>query len=55
MTFDNHSLERLKALGRKLPKKISISQPNESKNQKDRKNIKLHQVEVEDNPEQLFR
>ena len=49
MTFDSHSLERLKELGRKLPKEISKPQSNELKNQK------LHPVETETNPEQLFR
>jgi len=54
MTFDNHSLERLKELGRKLPKQISKPQSNELKNQKTNKQ-KLHPVEIETNPEQLFR
>tara|TARA_Y100001968_G_C18775434_1_gene444145 strand:+ start:102 stop:467 length:366 start_codon:yes stop_codon:yes gene_type:complete len=55
MTFDSHSIERLKELGRKLPKAISKSQPNETKNSKGTKKIKLHPVEIETNPEQLFR
>ena len=55
MTFDSHSLERLKELGRKLPKEISKSQPNESKDSKEAKKPNLHPVEVETNPEQLFR
>ena len=55
MTFDSHSLERLKELGRKLPKEISISQSNKSNKQIDTKKQKLHPVEVETNPEQLFR
>ena len=55
MTFDNHSLERLKELGRKLPKEISKSQPNESRNPKEKIKPKLHPVEIETNPEQLFR
>ncbi len=55
MTFDSHSLERLKELGRKLPKEISKSAQNESINQNDTKKQKLHPVEVETNPEQLFR
>jgi len=49
MTFDSHSLERLKELGRRLPKELSKPQSNELKNQK------LHPVETETNPEQLFR
>ena len=55
MTFDNHNLERLKELGRKLPKEISTSQPNESIIPKNRKKHQLHPVEVETNPEKLFR
>ena len=55
MTFDSHSLERLKELGRKLPKEISKPQSNELKNLKETKNQKLHPVETETNPEQLFR
>jgi len=55
MTFDSHSLERLKELGRKLPKEISKPQSNELKNQKETKKQKLHPVETETNPQQLFR
>ena len=55
MTFDSHSLDRLKELGRKLPKEISESHQNESINPKEAKKQKLHPVEVETNPEQLFR
>ncbi len=55
MTFDSHSLERLKKLGRKLPREISKPQPIESKNSKETKQKRLHPVESETNPEQLFR
>ena len=55
MTFDSHSLERLKELGRKLPKEISKPLSNEIKNQKETKKQNLHPVEIETNPEQLFR
>ena len=55
MTFDSHSLERLKELGRKLPKEISKPHSNELKNQKEIKKQNLHPVEIETNPEQLFR
>ncbi len=55
MTFDSHSLERLKELGRKLPKEISQPQSIESNNSKETKEHKLHPVEIETNPEQLFR
>tara|TARA_Y100001968_G_C18821170_1_gene464694 strand:+ start:48 stop:410 length:363 start_codon:yes stop_codon:yes gene_type:complete len=55
MTFDSHSLERLKKLGRKLPKEISKPQSNEILNQNKSKKQNLHPVEIETNPEQLFR
>ena len=55
MTFDSHSLERLKELGRKLPKEISKSHSNNLKTQKNTKKQNLHSVEIETNPEQLFR
>ena len=55
MSFDSHSLERLKELGRKLPKEILKSEPNDSTNKKEKKRLKLHPVEVETNPEKLFR
>lgn len=55
MTFDSHSLERLKELGRKLPKEISKPQSNELKYQKETKKQNLHPAEIETNPEQLFR
>ena len=55
MTFDSHSIDRLKELGRKLPKEISKSQTDELRNLKKTENQKRHPVEVETNPEQLFR
>tara|TARA_Y100001968_G_scaffold165750_1_gene151822 strand:- start:56 stop:421 length:366 start_codon:yes stop_codon:yes gene_type:complete len=55
MTFDSHSLERLKDLGRKLPKEISKPQSPEIKCQKEANKKSLHPVEIETNPEQLFR
>ncbi len=55
MTFDSHSLERLKELGRKLPKEISKPQSNKLTNQKETNKQKLHPVETETNPEKLFR
>ena len=54
MTFDSHSLERLKELGRKLPKEISKPQSSELNNLKEIKSQKLHPVEIETNPEKLF-
>ena len=55
MTFDSHSLDRLKNLGRKLPKEISKPQSNELNIQKETNKQNLHPVEIETNPEQLFR
>ena len=55
MSFDNHSLERLKELGQKLPSEIAPSQQIESKKGKETKKQNLHPVEIETNPEQLFR
>ena len=55
MTFDSHSLESLKELGRKLPTELSKPQSNKLKNQKEEKDQKLHSVETETNPEKLFR
>ena len=55
MTFDSHSLQRLKELGRKLPKEISKPQSSELKITKETKKQNLHPVEIETNPEQLFR
>ena len=55
MTFDSHSIERLKELGRKLPQELSKPKSNKLKDLKEVKNNKLHSVETETNPEQLFR
>tara|TARA_B100000700_G_scaffold106551_1_gene120311 strand:+ start:1035 stop:1400 length:366 start_codon:yes stop_codon:yes gene_type:complete len=55
MTFDNNSLKRLEELGRKLPKEISKSQQKDSSSRQELKKTKLHPVEIENNPEQLFR
>ena len=55
MTFDSHSLERLKKLGRQLPKEISKPEAIEPKNSQKIKKQNLHPVEIETNPEQLFR
>ena len=55
MSFDSHSIERLKELGRKLPKEISKPQPTKATKSKEIKNQNLHPVEIETNPEQLFR
>ena len=44
-----------KELGRKLPKEISQPQSDKLKKQRETNKQKLHQVEIETNPEQLFR
>ncbi len=55
MTFDSRSLDRLKELGRKLPKEILKPQLDEKRFKKETNTEKLHPVEIETNPEQLFR
>ena len=55
MTFDSHSLERLKELGRKLPREIPKNESLGSKIFKENKKQKLHPVETETNPEKLYR
>ena len=53
MTFDPHSLEQLRALGRQLPKELpkptSISHEKESNG-----NSKRHPIETETDPQTLF-
>ena len=53
MSFDSHSLERLRKLGRKLPNSLPI--PN-TKSSKANQNIKakLHPIETEQDPKKLF-
>ena len=55
MSFDPHSLERLKKLGRQLPKEIKQKQTSTTQKYKQRTDQKLHPVEIEENPQQLFR
>ena len=51
MSFDSHSLDRLRALGRQLPQRLpdpkppGVTKPGQ----------KRHKVETEDDPEALFR
>ena len=54
MNLDPHSLERLKELGRQLPKVINKPNPAKPNDLTAHKNKKLHPVEIEENPEQLF-
>ena len=53
MSFDAHSRERLEALGRTLPQ--PLPQPQPAAGSSPRATEKLHRVEVEENPEALFR
>ncbi|AAP99806.1 MULTISPECIES: hypothetical protein [Prochlorococcus] len=49
MSFDSHSLERLRELGRKLPKSLPTpSKPNQAPSSN------LHPIETESNPKKLF-
>ena len=52
MSFDPRSLERLKELGRSLPKPIAPPQSNPDRPVKATE--KRHRIETEDNPERLF-
>ena len=51
MSFDPRSLERLRELGRQLPKPLSEPEPPA----KPKARQVRHKVETEQNPEQLFR
>lgn len=53
MSFDAHSRERLQALGRTLPQPLPQLQP--AAGSSPRATEKRHRVEVEENPEALFR
>ncbi len=55
MSLDPKSLDRLKQLGRKLPKEIPVTPPKSYKNHRiNQKNKNLHPIETEENPEKLF-
>ena len=51
MSFDSHSLDRLRALGRQLPQRLPDPEPTVV----EKVGKKLHKVETEDDPEALFR
>ena len=53
MSFDSHSLERLRELGRKLPNSLPIPNANSSKANQNTK-AKLHPIETEQDPKKLF-
>ena len=51
MSFDSHNLERLRELGRQLPKKLPL--PNEASSESHPK-TRLHPLETENDPQALF-
>ena len=53
MSFDSHSLERLRELGRKLPSSLPIPNKKSSKANQNTK-AKLHPIETEQDPKKLF-
>lgn len=53
MSFDSHSLERLRELGRSLPQPLPKPEPRATP--KARASEPRHKVETETNPDQLFR
>ncbi len=52
MTFDPHSLEHLRQLGRKLPKELP--KPSVPQKKQSQANKKHHPIETEENPQLLF-
>ena len=53
MSFDSHSLERLRELGRKLPDPLPVPNTKSSKANQNTK-AKLHPIETEQDPKKLF-
>ena len=53
MSFDSHSLERLRELGRKLPNSLPVPNTTSSKAYQNTK-AKLHPIETEQDPKKLF-
>ena len=53
MSFDSHSLERLRELGRKLPNSLPVPKTKSSKANQNTK-AKLHPIETEQDPKKLF-
>ncbi|MCP4973924.1 MAG: hypothetical protein AB8A46_04075 [Prochlorococcus sp.] len=53
MSFDPHSLERLRELGRQLPK--PLSSPEKPAQKETRASEQRHRVETEEDPQALFR
>ena len=52
MSFDPHSLERLRELGRNLPRQLPT--PNETSQLNTKIKPKLHPIETEEDPQKLF-
>ena len=52
MSLDSHSLERLRELGRKLPK--SLPNPKRDSGSDEESKQRLHPIETEQNPNKLF-
>ncbi|MFN5162965.1 MAG: hypothetical protein ACK5IA_14000 [Cyanobacteriota bacterium] len=55
MSFDARSRERLEALGRQLPRKLPVPSAEPAAAAGAKEQARLHRVETEQNPEQLFR
>ena len=53
MSFDSHSLDRLRALGRQLPQ--SLPSPKISRETEQEASKKLHPIETEEDPQSLFK
>ncbi len=53
MNFNSHSLQRLRELGRNLPK--PLPKPNKETQIEHNKTQTIHPVETENNPEELFK
>ena len=54
MSFDPHSLERLRELGRQLPKELPNPKTSQKEESPPTPNSKRHRVEIEENPQALF-
>ena len=55
MSFDPHSLERLRELGRQLPKKLDNPNKTHNTNKQITNNLNdSHPIETEKNPQILF-
>ncbi|MFY8148048.1 MAG: hypothetical protein ACOVNL_02385 [Prochlorococcaceae cyanobacterium] len=55
MSFDAHSLERLRELGRRLPERLPAPEPRQQAPEAPKASERRHRVETEEDPEELFR